>query len=68
VDKKVQEWLEAGVPLLWLVNPDTQSVRASSASQSLRELHDCDKLTGDDIVPGFECEVRDLFCFPPGSA
>lgn len=63
VDAKVQEYLEAGVRLVWQVNPETRTVWVHRADGSVSKLRANDELSGEDVVPGFRCPVRDLF--PP---
>ncbi|MBC8114141.1 MAG: Uma2 family endonuclease [Candidatus Saccharimonas sp.] len=66
VEAKVAEYLDAGVPLVWLINPDNQSVRVFRAGQRVVQLRATDELTGDDVLPGFRCPVAELF--PPQTA
>ena len=66
VEAKVEEYLDAGVPLVWLINPDNRSVRVFRAGQPVIQLRAHEELTGDDILPGFRCPVAELF--PPESA
>ena len=66
VEAKVEEYLDAGVPLVWLINPDNRSVRVFRAGKPVVQLRVHDELTGDDILPGFQCSVAELF--PPQSA
>ena len=61
VDAKVQEWLAAGVALVWVANPRTRSVTIRKADGSTAVLQEHDELTGENIVPGFRCQVRELF-------
>ena len=61
VDVKVNEWLEAGVQLVWVINPDTRKVRVYRADGSDVTLRAHDELSGDDVIPGFKCRVGDLF-------
>lgn len=66
VAKKVQQWLHAGVRLVWVVNPETRTIdvhRAHGAGTILREQ---DELDGEDVLPGFRCAVRELFEPPAG--
>jgi Uma2 family endonuclease len=65
VDEKVQLYLDAGTRLVWVVNPQRRTVavhRPTSLGTILREQ---DELTGEDVVPGFRCQVRDFFEPPP---
>src|SRR5262245_44432863 len=66
VEAKVAEYLDAGVPLVWLINPDNRSVRVFRAGQRVVQLRASDELTGDDVLPGFRCPVAELF--PPQPA
>lgn len=63
VEAKVEEYLDASVPLVWLINPDNRSVRVFRAGQPVVQLRANDELTGDDVLPGFRCPVAELF--PP---
>ncbi len=66
VEKKVREYLEAGVRLVWVVYPPTRLVRIHRADQTVAELRESDELSGEDVIPGFRCRVGDLF--PPEPA
>jgi Uma2 family endonuclease len=66
VEEKVEEWLGAGVPLVWIINPRTRSVRIRRADGSESMLRDEDELTGEAVIPGFRCRVRELFLSPTG--
>jgi Uma2 family endonuclease len=63
LDEKITEYQDAGVRLIWVVNPDAGTVRAyrTDGSTVLYRLHQ--DLDGEDVLPGFRCPVRDLF--PP---
>jgi Uma2 family endonuclease len=61
VDAKTQAWLSAGTPMVWVVWPDTRSVVVHRAGQPPRILHESDTITGEEVLPGFECIVGDFF-------
>jgi Uma2 family endonuclease len=61
VDCKVDEYLAAGVRLVWVINPANRTVRIYRADGSIGILRESDELDGEDVVPGFRCPVRDLF-------
>jgi len=65
IDQKVAEYLKAGVPLVWVVNPDARTIRIhrprSSTAGNVSQLTDADTLAGEDVLPGFSCLVRDIF-------
>ena len=62
-DRKVEEYLAAGVRSVWLINPNVRVVQVIRADGTFLRLHDSDELTEPDILPGFCCHVRDLL--PP---
>lgn len=63
VDEKLEEYLRAGVRLVWIINPETHTVRIHRADGSIGWLRENDELDGEDVLPGFCCLVRELF--PP---
>ncbi len=63
VEKKVEEYLGAGVRLIWVIDPETRTVRIHRGDGSAARLRQDGELSGEDVVPGFRCPVRDLF--PP---
>jgi Uma2 family endonuclease len=60
VEEKVGEWLEAGVRLLWVVNPNKRHVRVYRADGSDTLLGEEDELSGEDLVPGFRCRAGQI--------
>jgi hypothetical protein len=61
VDSDVLEYLDAGVALVWVVNPEARSVRIHRRDGSAGLLREDDELSGENVVPGFRCRVADLF-------
>jgi Uma2 family endonuclease len=66
VSQKAQEYLQAGVRLVWIVDPATRTVWVQRPNESGAILRPADDLTGDNVVPGFRCKVEDLFQLPSG--
>lgn len=58
---KIAMYQEAGVPLTWLVDPETQTVTVLTADRAPVTLHAADVLDGGDVLPGFRTEVSALF-------
>jgi Uma2 family endonuclease len=58
---KVKDYLEAGVRLVWVVDPDGRSVTIYRSGQPPRTLGAADELEGEDALPGFRCVVASLF-------
>ncbi len=58
---KVEDWLSAGVRLVWVVYPNTRSVVVYNAQREAKLLGVNDTLTGEPVLPGFQCKVSELF-------
>ena len=58
---KVEEYLDAGVQLVWVISPKAETVTVYRADRSAVKLHDADELSGENVLPGFRCQVSDLF-------
>lgn len=61
VEEKVREYLEAGVRLVWVINPEHRTVRIHRADGTITDLGVNDELTGEDVIPGFRMRVGELF-------
>ncbi len=61
VDAKVEEYLRAGGPLVWVINPEVRTIEVHRRQGQGIILHETDELDGGDVLPGFRCPVRDLF-------
>jgi len=61
VEAKVIEYLAAGVSLIWIIDPESRTVRIHRADGSASWLREPDELSGEDVVPGFPCPVSAIF-------
>jgi Uma2 family endonuclease len=61
VEQKRVQYLEAGVPLLWVIYPLTRTVHVFGKGGLVEILAEGDTLTGGPILPGFAVPVTDLF-------
>ena len=63
--EKAQLYLTNGTQIVWLVMPTKQAVEIHRASTGLGAEHETlalgDSLSGEDVLPGFELELRRLF-------
>jgi Uma2 family endonuclease len=64
VMEKVEEYLEAGVPLIWVIDPETRSAQVFRAQGRPSHLHEQDELEGEDSVPGFRIRLDDILPRP----
>ena len=58
---KVDEWLQAGVQMVWVVDPQRRVVEVYQPDQPLRVLREGDTLTGDPVLPDFQLPISELF-------
>jgi Uma2 family endonuclease len=64
VATKLEDYLQAGIPLIWQVYPATRTVVVyADGGRHVSHLHESDDLTGGTVLPGFTCRVSELF--PP---
>jgi Uma2 family endonuclease len=61
IQQKVDEWLAAGVLLVWVLYPSTRSAMVYRAERAVELLHADDTITAEPVLPGFSCRVGDLF-------
>lgn len=61
VDSKIRHWLRAGTKLAWVVYPRGRTVTVYRCLDDIRVLTDKDQLDGEDVVPGFQCRIADIF-------
>jgi Uma2 family endonuclease len=54
---KMQEYLENGLRLGWLINPQAQQVEIYRIGQSVEVVQIPGILSGEEVVPGFELQV-----------
>ena len=57
---KVGEYLEAGVRLVWVIDPRKARAVVYRSLSEVRELGPNDALEGEDVLPGFACPLRDI--------
>ncbi len=67
IDRKVDEYLRAGVRLVWVVNPETRTAAVYRADGSVSKYREQDEITGEDVLPGFRCPIAAFFRPPTGS-
>jgi Uma2 family endonuclease len=64
VDGKVVEYLQAGVPVVWVFFPETRSVSVYRANGESARLGVGDTLSDPEVLPGFACPVAEVFPGP----
>jgi len=61
MERKLDEYLRAGVRLVWCVDPETRSAWIYEAGGVVRELTEADALDGGEVLPGFRLSPADWF-------
>jgi Uma2 family endonuclease len=57
---KLHEYFSAGVRLIWIIYPIARIAYVMRIDRSMARLQVDDPLSGEDVLPGFECRVGDL--------
>lgn len=59
--EKVLHFLDHGVRLVWVVDPEERIATVYRSRQEVRILGETEELGGEDVLPGFSCRVSELF-------
>ena len=58
---KVGDYLQAGVRLVWVIDPKARKTVIHRSLNTVREIDEAGTLDGEDVLPGFRCALSDLF-------
>lgn len=58
---KVREYFESGVELVWMLDPQLETLRAYDAPERFRQLTRDEVVDAGNVLPGFSVRVGDLF-------
>lgn len=61
LQEKMEEYIENGVKLAWLIDRKQQKVYIYRPSQPVEELDHPQTLNGEDILPGFILDLREIW-------
>jgi Uma2 family endonuclease len=61
VDRKVQDYLAAGVRVVWVANPAAVTITVHARGSAPVVLGAGDVLTAEDVIPGFRLPVAEAF-------
>jgi Uma2 family endonuclease len=59
--KKAAEYLNCGVRMVWIADPEGQTVTIYRQPGEGRVLSDDAQITGEDVLPGFRCRIGEFF-------
>ena len=61
IREKVFEYLHPGVRMIWVNHPARRSVTVYRSPDEGKLLHEKATLSGEEVLPGFPCQVANLF-------
>jgi Uma2 family endonuclease len=59
-EERLQDYLKAGVPLIWVLYPKARCARVLRQGGAALQLSANDSLHGEEILPGFSCRLADV--------
>nr|BAL53811.1 hypothetical conserved protein [uncultured Planctomycetota bacterium] len=64
VVRKVQQYLRAGIAMVWVVDPEDRTVGVYRGGREPQVLGEGEVLSGEEVLPGFSVAVAELFRLP----
>jgi Uma2 family endonuclease len=61
MQRKLEEYFQAGTQLVWYIDPKTRSAKVYAAVDQCEELDETGTLDGAAVLPGFALPLRTLF-------
>ena len=61
LQNKMQEYLDNGVKLGWLIEPSAKTVEIYRLGKSVEILNNPQTLLGEDVLPGFSLNLNEIF-------
>lgn len=61
LEEKLDEYLTAGVALVWIVNPERRTIRVYRADGTTKLFRPDDVIENDPMLPGFRLTVDEVF-------
>lgn len=61
VDTKIEDYLKAGVKLVWIIHPTNRTVLVYRQDRTSSIFRDTDHLDGEDVIAGFRCPIAEIF-------
>ena len=61
LQKKMREYIENGVRLGWLIDPDKKRVHIYGADKTVEIFDNPTKVSGEDVLPEFELDLTEIW-------
>ena len=59
--RKMTEYIDCGVKLGWLINPDEKQVEIYRLGKDKQVINNPDNLSGEEVLPGLTLDLADIF-------
>ena len=60
LEEKLRDYRKVGVPLVWVIYPELRVAKVFRRDGPSGELEEEDVLSGEDVIPGFHCPLREI--------
>ena len=64
INRRVNQYLDRGIPLVWLIDPVKCTVTVCRPGEFPKVLEEADEIAGNGVLPNLSFPVRDLFTLP----
>jgi Uma2 family endonuclease len=64
VNARIGKFLERGVTLVWLADPEDSTITVYRANQSPKVYQPDEEITGEEVLPDFRIRVAEFFALP----
>lgn len=64
ITRRITQFMKAGIPLVWLIDPEGRSVTVYQPNQLPQVFEENEELMGFDVLPDFRCRVAEFFSLP----
>jgi len=61
LEEKLDDYRACDTQLIWVIDPVRRTVMIVASDSPVRWLHETDTLDAGDVVPGFHCNVAEIF-------
>jgi len=61
VEKKVAEYIQAGVLLIWIIDPEQNNITVYRSNGERSRLSETDHLSGENVLPDFSVSISEIF-------
>ncbi len=64
MDRKLVDYFQAGVQLVWYIDPRSQTVTVYQATDQFQVIAPPGELAGDPVLPGLKIPLKEIFASP----